>query len=63
MIRSNWSNDIYARGAYTFHTVNSTDSLMELFEEGLGERVFFAGEHTNYKYRGTVHGIHNIRPL
>ncbi len=55
---SRWTSDPYAKGAYSFASVNSSPSHFAAFEQQINNRLFFAGEHTTHDYRGTVHGAY-----
>ena len=56
MLRTKWNENPYSFGAYSFVASGSISSDFEVFEEPIGNKVFFAGEHTIFDYRGTVHG-------
>lgn len=56
VMRSKWSKDPFAYGAYSFAKVGFTPSMIKEFRKSLSNRVYFAGEHTSEQYRGTVHG-------
>jgi len=57
-ITTRWNEDPFARGAYSFAGVGSTEKDHEIMSQPEGERLFFAGEHTHEKYRATVHGAY-----
>jgi len=57
-IMTRWNEDPFARGAYSFAGVGSTDKDHEIMANPEGQRLFFAGEHTHEKYRATVHGAY-----
>lgn len=40
-------------GSYSFATND-----FEIFEQSIDDKIFFAGEHTIFDYRGTVHGAY-----
>lgn len=51
-----WRSDPFARGSYSFHAVGSgPDDRKALAKSDMG-RVHFAGEATQHRYPGTVHG-------
>lgn len=53
---SDWTDDPYARGAWSFNPVGAPLALREGFRDpGLG-RLAFAGEHTSADFPGTLHG-------
>lgn len=53
-----WDNNPFAQGSYTFLPVGVTEQECEKLTEPVLERLFFAGEATNYKMIGTVHGAY-----
>ncbi len=55
---SKWSQDQFARGAYSFANVGASDADFDAFVAPVNDKIFFAGEHTIGKYRGTVHGAY-----
>ena len=57
-IITRWNQDPFARGAYSFAGVGSTEKDHEIMATPEGQRLFFAGEHTHEKYRATVHGAY-----
>lgn len=57
-IVTRWNGDPFARGAYSFAGVGSTEKDHEAMAQPEGQRLFFAGEHTHEKYRATVHGAY-----
>lgn len=56
--RTKWASDPLFRGAYSFASVNSVPKDFDRIATPIKEQVYFAGEHTNHKYRGTVHGAY-----
>ncbi len=51
-----WQSDEYARGAYSYAPAGARDAA-ERMTVPVGDRLFFAGEHTDVEGRwGTVHG-------
>lgn len=56
--RTGWSDDPWARGAYTYMKVGSSPADIRTLQEPVGERVFFAGEGTSATQWGTVHGAY-----
>lgn len=57
-LMSRWSRDPLALGAYSFASVGSTPDDFADLAEPVGNALFFAGEHTNFAYHGTVHGAY-----
>jgi predicted NAD/FAD-dependent oxidoreductase len=55
---SRWHADPFAGGSYTFVAVGSTGADCDALAEPANCRLFFAGEATHRKYRGTVHGAY-----
>ena len=53
---SRWQKDPFSRGAYSFQSVNSLPEDFTELATPINGKLFFAGEHTNLGYRGTVHG-------
>ncbi|MBD2189893.1 FAD-dependent oxidoreductase [Pseudanabaena sp. FACHB-723] len=51
-----WHNDPFAYGSYATFSINGNIQDCDRLSEPVGERLFFAGEATNGKYLGTVHG-------
>lgn len=56
MQRSNWANDPFARGAYSYPQPDTSEVQREQLRRTLNDRVFFAGEATASDAPGTVHG-------
>lgn len=53
---TDWSGDPFAQGAYSFAAVGSTDDDHQRLAAPVDNQLFFAGEATLVKSRGTVHG-------
>ncbi len=53
---SRWTADPFAGGSYSFAALGSTRADFTEFETPVENKLFFAGEHTDGEYRGTVHG-------
>ncbi|WP_017604912.1 flavin monoamine oxidase family protein [Nocardiopsis alkaliphila] len=53
---THWSEDPFARGAFSFTAVGARDEDRTTLGEPIGERVFFAGEATDVEHSATVHG-------
>ncbi|XP_026325696.1 spermine oxidase-like [Hyposmocoma kahamanoa] len=63
MIRSTWFTNPFTRGSYTYdnldvpnHPTARSDLEAPLLDSAMKPRVLFAGEATNEKHFGTVHG-------
>lgn len=52
-----WASDPYARGAYS-HCVPGRYGARALLARSVGERIVFAGEHTEQAAYGTLHGAY-----
>ena len=57
-IRTNWSRDPFAFGAYSYVANGSSQSDRATIAEPIEDRVFFAGEAVHPKYNGTVHAAY-----
>jgi len=55
---SRWTADPFARGAYCYTSVGVNNKDYEKLGQSVQDKLFFAGEHTSSKYRGTVHGAY-----
>ena len=53
-----WASDPFARGAYSFNALGSTPRMRDHLAQRLDSKVFFAGEATERKHYGTVHGAY-----
>jgi len=53
---TNWSEDPYSRGAYSFIPVGASDKDMDALAASFSPAIAIAGEHTTARYYGTVHG-------
>ncbi|CDW74745.1 amine oxidase [Stylonychia lemnae] len=56
--RSNWGQDEFAYQSYTFIKAGSTDEDPANIASDIDKKVYFAGEHTNFDFIGTVHGAY-----
>jgi monoamine oxidase len=57
-LRTKWGQNINSFGAYSYPTNGSTSADFDTFAEEVNDKLFFAGEHTEIEYRGTVHGAY-----
>jgi monoamine oxidase len=57
-LRTKWGQNIHAYGAYSYPTNGSTSADFETLANEVNNKIFFAGEHTEREYRGTVHGAY-----
>lgn len=53
-----WENDLLARGSYSYLPVGVTGEECDKLGDPVQNILFFAGEATNYKMLGTVHGAY-----
>lgn len=56
MLATRWSQDQFTRGAYSYAGLGSTPQHFDAFAKPVEGTLFFAGEHTDFAYHGTVHG-------
>jgi monoamine oxidase len=57
VLKTAWSRDPLALGAYSFAKVGATPDDFDRFAAPIGP-VHFAGEHTSFDYHGNVHGAY-----
>jgi monoamine oxidase len=57
-LRTKWGQNINSYGAYSYATNGSTSADFDTLSNAVNNKLFFAGEHTERKYRGTVHGAY-----
>ncbi len=53
-----WRSDPFARGSYSFNMPGTRSKHARKFETVVNDRLAFAGEHTIWRYRATVHGAY-----
>ena len=58
MLRTKWGQNINTFGAYSFATNGTTSTDFDTMATEINNKLFFAGEHTEREYRGTVHGAY-----
>ena len=58
MLRTKWRENVHSFGAYSYATNGTTTATFDTLAKAVNNKVFFAGEHTNRAYRGTVHGAY-----
>ena len=58
VFRTKWGQNVHSFGAYSYATNGTTTADFDTLAKAVNNRVFFAGEHTNRAYRGTVHGAY-----
>ena len=57
-LRTKWGQNINSFGAYSYATNGSTSADFDTLANEVNNKIFFAGEHTQREYRGTVHGAY-----
>lgn len=57
-IITNWGEDPYSMGAYSYLPVGTRGKLYKEMAKPVGKRLLFAGEGTSRKYPATVHGAY-----
>ncbi|MDW8301758.1 MAG: FAD-dependent oxidoreductase [Bacteroidia bacterium] len=58
MLRTKWGQNLNTLGAYSYATNGTTTADFDTLAKAVNNKLFFAGEHTNREYRGTVHGAY-----
>jgi len=58
LLRTRWSSDPHTLGAYSFPRAGAGSAPFNELAKAVQNRLFFAGEHTNHDYRGSVHGAY-----
>lgn len=58
MLRTKWGQNINSFGAYSYATNGTTSADFDAMGLEIDDKLFFAGEHTERDYRGTVHGAY-----
>lgn len=54
-VRTNWSQDPFSYGSYSYFAKGSGDADRKVLLEPIGHRVYFAGEALNPNYQVSVH--------
>ncbi len=57
-IITRWGQDPWSCGSYCFSPVGATEKDYEILGAPIENRVFFAGEATNWQYMGSTHGAY-----
>lgn len=57
-LRTKWGQNINSFGTYSYATNGTTSADFDFLANAVNNKLFFAGEHTNRDYRGTVHGAY-----
>jgi monoamine oxidase len=55
-LTTHWSENSNFKGAYSFPQAGGTIAQFKSFEEPISDRLFMAGEHTNFDFHSTTHG-------
>jgi monoamine oxidase len=55
---SRWHGDPFSFGSYSYVPVGADSRAYDVLAAPVGDRLFFAGEATSRRYRGTVHGAY-----
>jgi len=50
---------MFSKGAYSYHDSNITDTDIRTVYQNIGNTIFFAGEHTDPIYYGSLHAAYN----
>ena len=58
LLVTRWGQEKFSRGSYSYNKVGATRKDFKMAAEPVDEVLFFAGEHTNADYRGSVHGAY-----
>ena len=56
IMRTNWLEDPFSFGAYSFPKPDNSEEDFENLSEPLNGRIYFCGEHTNLRFLATTHG-------
>ena len=58
MLRTKWGINPHTFGSYSFATTGTTTADFDTLSNSINNKLFFGGEHTNKRYRATVHGAY-----
>ena len=58
MTVTHWGSDPYSYGSFSFPTPQYSKALVDTLTTPIQNKIYFAGEHTNFEYSGTVHGAY-----
>jgi hypothetical protein len=50
---------MFSQGAYSYHDANITDADIQKVYQSIDNTIFFAGEHTDPIYYGSLHAAYN----
>ncbi len=54
-----WGKNSWSFGSYSYVALGSSPSDCDVFTKSINSKLYFAGEHTNKDYIGTVHGAYS----
>lgn len=57
-LRTNWLQDPYSKSSFSFIKAGSKPEDYHRFKEPVGDKLWFAGEHTIMEFIGTVTGAY-----
>jgi len=58
MLRTRWNSNVNSFGCYSFVQQGGETSAYKILAKSINDRVYFAGEHTSFDYRSSVHGAY-----
>ena len=58
MLRTKWNANENALGCYSYVQQGGESNAYNVLAKSIDDRIYFAGEHTSFDYRGTVHGAY-----
>ncbi|WP_353172856.1 flavin monoamine oxidase family protein [Acinetobacter rudis] len=53
-----WGSDPYSYGSFSFPMPEHSASLSQTFQQSIDQQLYFAGEHCQHSFAGTVHGAY-----
>lgn len=57
-LATRWSKNPFALGAYSYSNLGARPRDFDAFAKPVADTLLFAGEHTTFKYHGTLHGAY-----
>jgi monoamine oxidase len=58
MIRTKWNSNENSFGCYSYVQKGGESSAYNVLAKSIEDRIYFAGEHTSFDYRSSVHGAY-----
>jgi len=58
LLVTRWGMEKFSKGSYSYNKVGATRKDFKMAGQPVDKVLFFAGEHTNPDYRGSVHGAY-----